>query len=316
VTPAPQAAAAPTSPPAAPTPDTTAQVDEIAPLGYVPQAYAPNYYPADYSSSYDYGPDYYDDWGPGWFAPSPVWWWQPCGYWGGCNFYPFGSACLFDGLGGFHHFDRGRAFGRGAGFGLSAGFGINAGFGGGLNPAFWHHSTAGGSGFFGAPARPSGAVAALAHQDSLGTLSIATANGSHWWSRGGQEGLPASASTGFRATQPGATVGHWDIPMSGVPTTRARSWSGDSSFSRTVPRSSWSVPAYRSAAFSGQRWTVVPAARTYSGYGSFGASSISGAPRFGAGFSGGYHGGFSGAFRGGGFSGGGFHGGGFGGGHR
>jgi cell division septation protein DedD len=120
---APQAAVAPTSPPAAPPPDMTAQGDQIAPLGYPPPAYAPDYYPADYSPYYDYGPDYYDDWGPRWITPSPVWWWQPSGYWGGCNFYPFGAECLFGGDGGFHHFHHGEAFGRGAGFGLSAGFG-------------------------------------------------------------------------------------------------------------------------------------------------------------------------------------------------
>jgi len=320
----PQAAVAPTSPPAAPPPDMTAPVDQIAPLGYVPTAYAPTYYPADYGSYYDYGPDYYDDWGPGWIAPSPVWWWQPCGYWGGCSFYPFGDTCVFGGFGGFDHFHHGEAFGRGNGFGLSAGFGLNgalgAGFGmngsigGGLNRAFWHHNTPGRSGFFGAPARPSGAVTALAHEDSLGASSFATANGTHWWARGGQGSLAASANTGFRATQPAATVRRWNIPTSAAPTMSARSWSGSSSFSRAVPRSSWSVPAYRSAAFSGPRWTTLPATRTYSGYGSFGASRMYTAPHFGAGFSGGYHGGFNGGFHGGGFSGGGFHGGGFGGG--
>ena len=34
-------------------------------------------------------------WGPGWVAPMPWCWWQPCGFWGGCDFLPSeGCRCV------------------------------------------------------------------------------------------------------------------------------------------------------------------------------------------------------------------------------
>jgi hypothetical protein len=326
VTQAPEAADTSAYPAAAPPPDMAAQGDQIAPLGYAAPAYAPAYYPADYGSYSDYAPDYYADWGPGWIAPSPACWWQPCGYWGGCNFVPFGSVCLFGDFDGFHHFHNGWGFGHGGRFGFGGGFGWNGGFGHGNNGAFWHHNGFGGGGFFGTPARPSGAVTAWAHQGSLGRSALATSTASsHWWTRGAQTSF---ASSGFRATQPAAGQGRWNASgfssgrswnaaprmtaRSSVAAPVARSWSGGFSGYRAAPRSAWSAPAYRSPAYSGQRWTTIPAARSFGGYSSFGAR-MSTAPHFsgGASFSGGFHGGFGGGFHSGAFSGGGFHGGSF-----
>jgi hypothetical protein len=316
------------APTVAPAPDSAVQSDQIAPIGYAPPAYVPAYYPPDYSSYYDSSPDYYDDWGPGWIAPNPACWWEPCGLWGGCDFFPFGSACLFGGFDDFHHFHHGGEFGHGGRFGSGAGFGLNGtlgnGFGlngalgngvglrgaaaNGANPTLWHHNGLGGSGFFGAPARPRSAVTAGARQGSLARSAVATGT-THWWTTG-QGGFATSAGHGFRSTQPGTTVGRWSIPSSTVPAMSARSTSGSSGLYGAAPRSAWSVPAYRSQTFSSPHWTTIPATRNYSGYGSFGAGRINAAPHFGGTFSGGYHGGFAGGFHGGGFSGG-FHGGGF-----
>lgn len=223
----------------------------------------------------------------------------------------------FWGLPSVHH---GWGFVNGAGFGFGGGFGLNGGpgvgglhrsFGGGLNPAFWHHEWFGKSGFFGGPARPGRAASAWANQGSFGHSTLATANTvSHWWTRGGQGSLALNATTGSRSTQPGATMGRWNVPTSTTPTTSARSCSGGSGVTRIAPRSSsWSVPAYRSPTYSAQRWTTITAARSYASYSGFGAR-MNAATRFG----GGSFGGYPGRFRGGGFHAGGFHGGG--GGHR
>jgi len=62
------------------------QAEEVVPTGYaVATAPAPDYYSG-----------YYYDWGPQWVEPSPSWWWQPVGFFGGCSFFPFSTVIVFD----------------------------------------------------------------------------------------------------------------------------------------------------------------------------------------------------------------------------
>jgi hypothetical protein len=138
-------------------PTTPPQGDQVAPLGYYAGPAAG--YAEVPPEVVPYDSNYYYDWGPGWVQPSPWWWWQPVGYFGGLGFYPYGAVVLFD-----HHrsFDGRHRFHHGGfvGSGFHAGF--HNGFGNGFqgrNPA-WHNGPRGTGSFFGRPARPSGAFAA------------------------------------------------------------------------------------------------------------------------------------------------------------
>jgi len=107
-----------------------APAEQVAPLGYASPVSAPPYY-QDYSSSYyypdysgaylDWGPSYCYDWGPGWVAPTPWCWWQPCGFWGGCDFFPFGVLFAFGDFDDFHHFHHDGFFDHGASEDMAAG---------------------------------------------------------------------------------------------------------------------------------------------------------------------------------------------------
>jgi hypothetical protein len=332
----------PAAPVAAPVTQPVIQGDQIAPLGYAAPAPAPAYYPADYGSYYDWSPDYYANWGPDWIAPAPWCWWQPCGFWGGSSFFPFGSACLFGDFDDFHHFHHGGDFGYGDHFGHGAGFGPSGSLGRSNGSAFWHHDAPGGNSFFGTPARPSSSAASWAHQGSPSQSAMTRAGtASHWWTGAGQGSLASAARQGLRSTQASAAEGRWNAPafstatvsQGGRATSRgswnlapstaarpgivagpsvatvpaARSWSGSSRVYQAapVPRSTWSVPTYRAPVYSTPHWTI-PSGGGYGGYRQ--------APQYGGGNRGGtamnaaprYYGGssVSRGFHGGGFSGG------------
>ncbi len=129
------------SPPVQAAPEAVAPGTQAAPEAY-DYAVAPPpvvYYP-------DYTAGYYYDYGPTWIEPAPWWWWQPIGFFGGCDFFPFGAFVVFD-HDHFHHhhdFDHDRddhVFHRD-------------------NPAFWHGGTGSRANFFGMPARPAPAITA------------------------------------------------------------------------------------------------------------------------------------------------------------
>ncbi len=301
----------------------------------VVSAYPPDYYYSDY----DLSPYYYYDWGPGWVAPLPWCWWEPCGFWCGAGFYPFGFSGVFCGNGDFNHFHH---FQNGQGFGHFGGFGDHGGFGHGHDPAVWHTSAHGTTTFFGTPARPSSSFAQWNHEGfGAHSSTFATSAGTHWWTGAGQQSLGTRASPAFGST--GATFdrsggftrqGIWSAGPS--TSTRPSEWARSPAATApathwwsAAPRSYSAAPAYRAPAYSMPRYAApsIGSFRGYSSVPSFGgwgrsAPSYSApAPRsFGGGFtSGGFSGrsfggsSFGGGFHGGGFSGG-FHGGGFGGG--
>jgi hypothetical protein len=290
--PAPQVPYAPQAPPApvaAPAPQAALPNYESAPLDDPALASAPAHYAGYSDPSYDWAPDYCDDWGPGWLAPSPWWWWQPCGFWGGCDFFPFGSACLFGDFGDFNHFHHDRDFGRGDRFGNH--FGRDGGLAAGGDPAAWHHDSHGGNGFFGTPARPSASVAQWTHQVSQGHTILATASaGSHWWSGAGQRGMTS-------ATGPSVGV----MPQSGfasrVPVTTtpgARAWTGSPSPYRApqVSPSGWAGRSYSSPGYITPR-AAPPGAGTFGAYRAAPTqrAQVYAAPRYGS-PGGAYYGGY------------------------
>lgn len=232
---APQAPVAPVAP-AAP----QAQVDQplalgeaapvySAPLG-PPTYYQPSYYAEPYYSPYpaysgiylDWGPGYCYDWGPGWATPIP--WWQPCGFWGGANFVPFGVGFAFgdfDDFDDFHHFHHDGFF--------HDGFFHHDGRLGdfrdhdrrdfardsGRDSRFWHSTGRDGNAFFGAPARTSGSGNRWAGASqpratsAVRTQSARPATSSAWWARSSRA-TPAPSSrytwTGTTATRPAASA--------------------------------------------------------------------------------------------------------------
>ena len=218
VPPASQAPAA-TLPPVAP----QAQTDlGPAPVYTAPLTPAYTYYPEDsyypeYSGVYlDWGPSYCYDWGPGWVAPAPWWWWRPCGFWSGCNFFPFGLTFAFGDFDRFHHFHHDRFSARDGRFGHGDHFGHHDRFGhgehfardGGLarDPA-WHHDAKGRNAFFGSPARPSTATAQWARSSSglaarpAMTSTSSAAGRDNWWSGASQRNTTTAVGTTARSVQ-------------------------------------------------------------------------------------------------------------------
>jgi hypothetical protein len=202
-----QTATAGPAPAAAPAyaPQAVSPTDQGSPVTYVAPAVEPVYMPDYYPSYYDWAPDYGYGWGPGWIAPSPGCWWYPCGYWGGCSFFPFGVTFAFSDCDDFHHFGHdGRfghdgnfghngSFGHGGDFGHRGTFGSGAGVANHNDPAMWHNGSRGTSGFFGTPARPSASLAQWNEAGGLGHFSGAAANtSSHWWT-GSRQGSTSTA---------------------------------------------------------------------------------------------------------------------------
>ncbi len=350
----PDASQVPAAPLAPAAPQAALPADGIAPPGFAGPALAPPYpdYPAyapdypDYGWFDDWGPNYCSDWGAGWVAPAPWWWWQPCGFWGGCSFVPYGSVCLF---GDFDSFRHEGGFGHGH-------FGRDGGFAG--NSGAWHHGGRGGSTFFGTRARPSNAVGQWARQGSGARSGLRSASGSSWWTGAAQRNLASASSPSFRPAQSQASFASnaraasapsarsWAGSSSSYQTPQARgnAWSGRSYYRSAYAargsaapysgsvRSYRAAPSYSARAYSSPRWSggysgsysggYRPSA--YSGGGWRGGASMGSVPRYSGGgsFSGGSRGGGSfggssgGGFRGGGGSFGGGRGGGFGGAHR
>jgi len=276
---------------------------------------SPAYYPADYGSSYDSEPYYYDS-GPGWVQPAPWWWWWPVGFFGGCDFFPFGSVIVFNS---FHHFHFHHFFDHGDHFKDFNHF-DHRGF---SQSAFWHRGGQSRTGFFGAPARPSASVVNRTQQIALNHSAGAQSAGMRWWN--GVNGhnfvpgrtLPAATlgarqgTTVTRGATPMATTRSWNGISSGRPApafqTRSfaapqgrvaasRSFSASRAFPRVGGRPTMPM---RGAPFMG------PSRSTFAGGGFHGGGRSFAARPSGGGF----RGGGGGGSRGGGF-GGGFHGGG------
>lgn len=311
----------------------------LVPPDYYANSYAPDYsaYSPDYSGVYlDWGPSYGYGWGPGWVAPAPWCWWQPWGFWNGCNFLPFGFGFAFGDFDDFHHFDHDR-FGR---FGGRDGRGFDHGFAHGRGSEFWHGTTHGGR-FFGAPARPAAsamqwaragtqarsfsarpasasrsAMPALTARPGTGTLITGNGNNYSIVNRSGSVSRPAQAASAAPAWNRGSSF------YSASPAAHS-AWApaaGGYSRSYSVPRNAWAAPAYRSPTYAAVPHYSYSMPRQ-SWAGSYGASHFSAAPRSFGSFGGGVRsGGFGGgAFHGGGVAvsrGGSFGGGGFGGGAR
>ena len=291
-----------------------------APAYYTAPLVPPDYsaYPPDYSGVYlDWGPSYCYGWGPGWVAPAPWSWWQPCGFWTGCNFFPFGVGFAFGDFDDFHHFDHDR-FGR---FGGRDGRGFGHGFAHGRGSEFWHGATHGGR-FFGAPARPAASAMqwaragtearsfsarpASASRSTMpaltarpGTGTLITGNGSHYSivNQSGSVSRPAQAASAAPALNRGSSF------YSASPAAHSAWAAAAVGYSRSysVPRNAWAAPAYRSPTYAAvPHYSYGMPGR--SGPGNYGASRFSAAPRsFGS---------FGGGLRSGGFGGGAFHGGG------
>jgi hypothetical protein len=312
--------------------------DQGAPYSYAPPAplYSPNYYGPYYSPDYyagaylDWGPSYGYAWGPGWVAPSPWWWWQPCGFWGGFSFFPFGTVFVFD----FDHHDHHGHDGHGHDGHSHHGdqFAHNTATGHGHDPASWHNGSQGQKSFFGTPARPSDSTmhwarATATAQSASTRNTFAPAANAHTWSSTSQRSAFATTGSSARSAQSSAFAHNPTIS-----TPQTHSWSGSSSMMRgpattpnswanhgyttrsyVAPRTSWSAPSYRAPTYSAPRYSA-PSQSFSGGFnGWHGSSGMSAAPHsFGA-PAGGFQGGssFSGGFHGGApMGGGGFHGGG------
>jgi hypothetical protein len=338
---APQAPMAPRAPLAP-----QAQADQIAPQAYAEPPPATAYYP-DFYSSYDYpdyvgtsfgwGPDYCYDWGPGWVAPSPWCWWYPFGFWGGCDFVPFGGFYAFGGFDDFRHSDHNGDFGQRGHFGRDGAFARNGSFGHGSDPALGHNDPHGQNSFFGTPAQPSASAAQWARAGSqarsLSSGPAATSGSTRWWNSGGQHNSFATASASARSansspaalTPTGTRVGQYDARNYSTPLTAAPRVGSFGNYRATAsPRSSYTVSSFRAPGYAGPRYAA-PSGGSFRGYvARRGSAPVMSAPRFSSGasfaggfrnsssFGGGFRAGssFRGGFHGGGFSGGGSHGGG------
>jgi hypothetical protein len=271
---------APQALPAPLVPQADYSADPIAPLGYADSAPPPVYYADSYPSYYDTGLDFYSDWGPGWIAPTPWCWWEPCGFWNGCSFSPFGSVCLFGDFDDFHHLrgDRFGRFGHGDHFGTGNRFGHGdhtgrnfvsgrgGSFGERSNPALWHGNARGRGSFFGAPARPSSSAVQFGRasfQNRTPTADGAT----HWWAGAGQRNVTSAAARNARTTpattfqQPGQLqparpiLAQGATPARGVP--GSPTLGSRSSVSSTLPltrSASSAYGAYRTAPMTGSSY--------------------------------------------------------------
>ncbi len=209
------------------------QADQVAPLGYSPATPAPVYYPAyndsyyypDYSGIYlDWGPSYCYGWGAGWAAPAPWWWWEPCGFWGGCDFFPFGVSFAFGDFDDFHRFyhdgfDHDGRFGHGDRFGGGDFAGRNH------DPGRWHGSTGDRHDFFGMPARPATSVSQWARAGSQPRAPLAASAASvntHWWSAPSRSSSLAMSSPLAGSAERSLAAGRWGVADSARSSAPAR----------------------------------------------------------------------------------------------
>lgn len=256
-------------------------VDQIAPLAYgsppPPPVY--DYYPP----YYDEGLGFYSDWGPGWIAPTPWCWWEPCGFWSGCSFSPFGSVCLFGDFDDFHHFrgDRFDHFGHGDRFShgdrfghgdhLGRDFASNRGgsFGRGNNSALWHGDAQSRSSFFGTPARPSSSTVQFSRASFQNRAATASGADTRWWGRAAQRNMTTVTGPSTRTTPTTSLQQHWG-PQAGRPifaqsATPTRGVSGSPALG-SRPSVSSALPFTRSASSAYGAYQTAPiTGRTYLG---------------------------------------------------
>jgi hypothetical protein len=147
----------------------------------------------------DYGPYY--DYGAGWVEPAPLWWWQPVGFFGGFEFFPFASVVVFDRDHDrfHHHFHDGRfhdgSFDH--------------------RDAFFHANKNGGR-FFGSPVRPTFATRTSDASRFHGTAAVTVRNSSP---------MGTSRGTTPAFTSPGMTMN--------------RGTTMNRSFTQTMPTRTW-----------------------------------------------------------------------------
>ncbi len=279
--PAPSAEPASPTPPGAYAPQAVAPpqavspADQGAPVTYVSPPVEPDYNPIYYPTYYDWAPEYCYDWGPGWIAPGPWCWWYPCGFWGGCGFYPFGLTFAF---GDFDHFHHGHGygphgeFGRGGGFDHHGYLGRSGGFGSHYDPALWHNGSQGTSGFFGTPARPSASLAQGNRQESgAGSTTAGAGTSAQWWNSASRTDTMASRTTsssggrafaessarapqGIRGTAPATAARPGTV--SGAPAAKAPAthfWGGTAAGNQAAPaaRPAYSAPKVPSPGLRG-----------------------------------------------------------------
>jgi hypothetical protein len=193
-----------------------------------------SYYP-DYAYA-DYG--YYDS-GPGWVAPAPWWWWQPVGFFGGCDFFPFTSVVVFNHHGFFHqHFHDGHD-----------GFFAHS-------DHFFHNTHHGGS-FFGSPARAHFAARASDafhfHGAPAPTRTLSQMRTSQSFRDSNAQRFNGSAprtsvNRNFALRMP--TGRTWNSPAFAQ-----RTWSGQQ---RAWTPQTFRSPAFRSPAFAAPRQSAPP----------------------------------------------------------
>jgi hypothetical protein len=178
-------------------------VSAEAPL--TPPAYYGNY--GGYGGYYPpYYSNYANDWGPGWIEPSPWWWWQPVGFFGGFNFFPFGLGFVFDNDRFFdHRFFHDRDFRHDRDFHHDNRFADRH------DRSVWHGDARGHNSFFGTPARPNAALAQSRRNDFRGSTanarfttprnSIATLGGNRTRGVGINRGMGINSGQRSFATQ-------------------------------------------------------------------------------------------------------------------
>ncbi len=196
------------------------------------------------SSSFYYD-DHYYDWGPGWVEPAPWWWWEPCGFWFGFNFFREFPVVVFNNHEFFehHHFHHGEFFDHDLHFAHhdSAEHG-RVFFGHEWNdPAAWHRSPQGQAGFFGIPAHPALATARFSH-DSFSHEPVALP---HMGQAVAQSRIPSRvqplgsvrriepqrsfAATGRRGANPGVAANRLSQPRAAPDIASRREFAGGGS---------------------------------------------------------------------------------------
>jgi len=280
----------------------------------------------------DWGPDYCYGWGPGWVAPTPWCWWQPFGFWGGCNFYPFGLSFAFGDFDDFHNFHHGGFFGHDGHFHQGENSHHAGSWGHGHDASLWHSGPQGRNSFFGTPARPSASVAQWARTGSP-AQSRSTLTPAHSIIMIGNQvvsgsdmrpSIGSSSSSRADLTTPGARAGqNHSESRSTAPRSPASSVGALGSY-RPSPAphiTTFGAPPHHVPAYSWAPRYADPRVNSFRGYGGGRSSvpmSLSPGSFSGRAYAGGFHGGsshsrssYSGGFHGGGLSGGGgFHGGG------
>jgi hypothetical protein len=140
-----------------------------------------------------YYDNYYYDWGPGWVAPAPYWWWRPVGFFAGFSFCPFPTVFVFNDRHhhhDFHHHDHGSIHVHDR---QSVHRDLN-------NQAVWHRNASGQATFFGTPARPNVANASRTMANAPRTTTVAGTQASSVATR--PTSMPAARTAATAPTAP------------------------------------------------------------------------------------------------------------------